>query len=144
MVTLALQSTSPDACAAGDLNRDHTMEAAELIAGVGSALRGCIDTPLTPSPTATVAPTARPTLSPDSALYREFDRVSRGACERDRVQILYMAGRLPVIATDDEGEVRALVNRAGSGHLVRPGDAAAIAERLLDLKLPQSDGWSLR
>ena len=48
---------------------------------------------------------------------------------------LYMAGRLPVIATDDEGEVRALVNRAGSGHLVRPGDAAAIAERLLDLKL---------
>lgn len=47
---------------------------------------------------------------------------------------LYMAGRLPVIATDDGGEVRALVTRAGSGHLVPPRDAAAIAARLLDLK----------
>lgn len=88
IVSLALQSTSPDACAAGDLNGNHTIDVAELIASVDSALRGCIDTPLTPSPTATVAPTARPTLSADSALYREFDSVSRGACLRDRVQIL--------------------------------------------------------
>jgi len=48
---------------------------------------------------------------------------------------LYMAGRLPVIATDDEGEARALITRAGCGRLVQAGDATAIAEQLLDLKL---------
>ena len=47
---------------------------------------------------------------------------------------LYMAGRLAVVATDDESGVRALVKRAGCGELVPPGDATAIAERLLDLK----------
>lgn len=47
---------------------------------------------------------------------------------------LYMAARLPVIATDDGGEVRALIDRAGAGLLVPPGDPAAIAARLLDLR----------
>jgi colanic acid biosynthesis glycosyl transferase WcaI len=47
---------------------------------------------------------------------------------------LYMAGRLPVVATDDTGETRALVTRARSGFLIPPGDACAISEKLLELK----------
>ena len=47
---------------------------------------------------------------------------------------LYMAGRLPVVVTDDTGETRALVTRARSGLLIPPGDASAISEKLLELK----------
>jgi len=47
---------------------------------------------------------------------------------------LYMAARLPVIVTDDTGETRALVTRVNSGVVVPPGDAPAIAEKLLELK----------
>ena len=47
---------------------------------------------------------------------------------------LYMAARLPVVVTDDDGEGRALINRAQAGYLVPPGDAAAMAARLLELK----------
>lgn len=47
---------------------------------------------------------------------------------------LYMAGRLPVIATADGGEARALVTRAAAGYLVPAGDPVAIAARLFDLR----------
>jgi colanic acid biosynthesis glycosyl transferase WcaI len=47
---------------------------------------------------------------------------------------LYMAGRLPLVATDDEGETRALVTRVRSGLLVPPGDASAICEKILELR----------
>jgi len=47
---------------------------------------------------------------------------------------LYMAGRLPLIVTDDGGEARALLTKARSACLIPPGDAAAIVERILDLK----------
>ena len=47
---------------------------------------------------------------------------------------LYMAGRLPVLATDDTGETRALITRVGSGLLVPAGDASAISQKLLELK----------
>lgn len=45
-----------------------------------------------------------------------------------------MAGRLPLIVTDDGGETRALVTRVQSGCLVPPRDASAIVERILELK----------
>jgi colanic acid biosynthesis glycosyl transferase WcaI len=47
---------------------------------------------------------------------------------------LYMAGRLPLIVTDDAGETRALLERTGSGFLVPPGNASAISEKILELK----------
>jgi glycosyltransferase involved in cell wall biosynthesis len=47
---------------------------------------------------------------------------------------LYMAGRLPIIVTDDTGETRALVTRVNSGVVVPPGDPQAIARTLLELK----------
>jgi colanic acid biosynthesis glycosyl transferase WcaI len=47
---------------------------------------------------------------------------------------LYMAARLPVVVTDDTGETRAFVTRAGSGFLVPPGDPSAISEKLAELK----------
>lgn len=47
---------------------------------------------------------------------------------------LYMAGGLPIVVTDDGGEGRALVSRAGSGFLVPAADPGAIAARLLELK----------
>ncbi len=47
---------------------------------------------------------------------------------------LYMAGRLPLVVTDDAGETRALVARSGSGLLVPPSDASAIVEKILELK----------
>ena len=39
-----------------------------------------------------------------------------------------------IIATDDRGESRALIDGASSGYLVAPYDGAAIAARVLDLK----------
>src|SRR5262249_16833555 len=47
---------------------------------------------------------------------------------------LYMAGGLPLVATDDDGEVRALVSRANAGFLVPARDPGATATRVLELK----------
>lgn len=87
LVNVSLQSASSQGCGAGDVNQDGLITVDELVVAVAGALRGCRTETATPSPTRTSSPAPQPTLPPDSELYREFDRVSSGACERNRIQV---------------------------------------------------------
>jgi glycosyltransferase involved in cell wall biosynthesis len=59
----------------------------------------------------------------------------RGLSDTLRAKLfLYMGAQLPIVATDDRGEVRDLITRAASGLVVEPENAAALAAALLRLR----------
>ena len=59
----------------------------------------------------------------------------RGLSDTLRAKLfLYMGARLPILATDDGGEVRELIERAGAGLLVEAENAAALAAAIIRLQ----------
>jgi glycosyltransferase involved in cell wall biosynthesis len=59
----------------------------------------------------------------------------RGLSDTLRAKLfLYMGARLPILATDDGGEVRELMDRSGAGLLVEPENAAALAAAIIRLQ----------
>jgi hypothetical protein len=85
-VRIALGTSPPEICRWS--GAETPIGIADLIRAVRMALEGC---PAGPTATATPieAPTARPTLSPDSELYQTFAHASSHACagNRDRIDV---------------------------------------------------------
>jgi hypothetical protein len=78
-VSIALGALNPDACVSLDIDGDGAILVHELIAAVGSALRGCAEATATPTATDTGSPTASPTPTTDGGDDGIADAVVRAA-----------------------------------------------------------------